>query len=100
MRSIDDIRDVVLTAVDGQAIRIRDVADVSIGRELRTGAATDNGQEVVLGTVFMLIGENSRAVSQAVSARIDAINKTLPAGVQAVTVYDLSLIHISLRIRT
>lgn len=90
VRSIDDIRDVVLTAVDGQAIRIRDVADVSIGRELRTGAATDNGQEVVLGTVFMLIGENSRAVSQAVSARIDAINKTLPAGVQAVTVYDRS----------
>lgn len=90
VRSIDDIRDVVLTAVDGQAIRIRDVADVSIGRELRTGAATDNGQEVVLGTVFMLIGENSRSVSQAVSARIDAINKTLPPGIKAVTVYDRS----------
>nr|WP_313658394.1 CusA/CzcA family heavy metal efflux RND transporter [Achromobacter ruhlandii] len=90
VRSIDDIRDVVLTAVDGQAIRIRDVAEVGIGRELRTGAATDNGQEVVLGTVFMLIGENSRAVSRAVSARIDAINKTLPAGIQAVTVYDRS----------
>ncbi|MCH4582131.1 MAG: CusA/CzcA family heavy metal efflux RND transporter [Achromobacter xylosoxidans] len=90
VRSIDDIRDVVLTAVDGQAIRIRDVADVSIGRELRTGAATDNGQEVVLGTVFMLIGENSRSVSQAVSARIDAVNKTLPPGIKAVTVYDRS----------
>ncbi|AHC44746.1 MULTISPECIES: CusA/CzcA family heavy metal efflux RND transporter [Achromobacter] len=90
VRSIDDICDVVLTAVDGQAIRIRDVADVSIGRELRTGAATDNGQEVVLGTVFMLIGENSRSVSQAVSARIDAINKTLPPGIKAVTVYDRS----------
>ncbi|WP_238874689.1 CusA/CzcA family heavy metal efflux RND transporter [Achromobacter xylosoxidans] len=90
VHSIDDIRDVVLTAVDGQAIRIRDVADVSIGRELRTGAATDNGQEVVLGTVFMLIGENSRSVSQAVSARIDAINKTLPPGIKAVTVYDRS----------
>ncbi|CUJ28606.1 CusA/CzcA family heavy metal efflux RND transporter [Achromobacter xylosoxidans] len=90
VRSIDDIRDVVLTAIDGQAIRIRDVADVSIGRELRTGAATDNGQEVVLGTVFMLIGENSRSVSQAVSARIDAINKTLPPGIKAVTVYDRS----------
>ncbi|WP_241122521.1 CusA/CzcA family heavy metal efflux RND transporter [Achromobacter xylosoxidans] len=90
VRSIDDIRDVVLTAVDGQAIRIRDVADVSIGRELRTGAATDNGQEVVLGTVFMLIGENSRSVSQAVSARIDAINKTLPPGIKVVTVYDRS----------
>ena len=80
----------VLTTVDGQAIRIRDVAEVAIGRELRTGAATDNGQEVVLGTVFMLIGENSRSVSLAVSSRIDAINKTLPPGVQAVTVYDRS----------
>ncbi len=90
VRSIDDIRDVVLTTVDGQAIRIRDVADVAIGRELRTGAATDNGQEVVLGTVFMLIGENSRSVSLAVSARIDAINKTLPPGIKAVTVYDRS----------
>ncbi|WP_025139871.1 CusA/CzcA family heavy metal efflux RND transporter [Achromobacter sp. DH1f] len=90
VRSIDDIKDVVLTTVDGQAIRIRDVAEVAIGRELRTGAATDNGQEVVLGTVFMLIGENSRSVSLAVSSRIDAINKTLPPGVQAVTVYDRS----------
>lgn len=90
VRSIDDIKDVVLTTVDGQAIRIRDVAEVAIGRELRTGAATYNGQEVVLGTVFMLIGENSRSVSLAVSSRIDAINKTLPPGVQAVTVYDRS----------
>ncbi|KAG1173292.1 hypothetical protein G6F35_016772 [Rhizopus arrhizus] len=66
VRSIDDIKDIVLTSVQGQAIRIRDIADVGIGRELRTGAATDNGEEVVLGTVFMLIGENSRSVSQAV----------------------------------
>ncbi|WP_238913432.1 CusA/CzcA family heavy metal efflux RND transporter [Achromobacter insolitus] len=88
VKSMDDIRDVVLATVQGQAIRIRDVAEVSIGRELRTGAATSNGEEVVLGTVFMLIGENSRAVSQAVSVKLEAINKSLPAGVQAVTVYD------------
>ncbi|KAG1253601.1 hypothetical protein G6F68_011259 [Rhizopus microsporus] len=88
VRSIDDIKDIVLTSVQGQAIRIRDIADVGIGRELRTGAATDNGEEVVLGTVFMLIGENSRSVSQAVSARLDTINKSLPQGVKAVTVYD------------
>ncbi|ADP17990.1 cation efflux system protein CZCA [Achromobacter xylosoxidans A8] len=88
VKSMDDIRDVVLATVEGQAIRIRDVAEVSIGRELRTGAATSNGEEVVLGTVFMLIGENSRAVSQAVSVKLEAINKSLPAGVQAVTVYD------------
>ncbi|SIT04755.1 efflux RND transporter permease subunit [Achromobacter sp. MFA1 R4] len=88
VKSIEDIGNVVLTSVGGQAIRIRDVADVGIGRELRTGAATDNGQEVVLGTVFMLIGENSRAVSQAVSEKLEVINKSLPAGVKAITVYD------------
>ncbi|WP_313690901.1 CusA/CzcA family heavy metal efflux RND transporter [Achromobacter mucicolens] len=88
VRSIADIQDIVLTARDGQAIRVRDVADVSIGKELRTGAATDNGKEVVLGTVFMLIGENSRAVSQAVSKKLEEINKNLPDGVEAITVYD------------
>ena len=67
---------------------MRDLADVKLGRELRTGAATDNGREVVLGTVFMLIGENSRSVSQAVHARMQEINKSLPEGVKAVTVYD------------
>ncbi|MBU4610331.1 CusA/CzcA family heavy metal efflux RND transporter [Achromobacter sp. GG226] len=83
-----DISNIVLATVGGQPIRIRDVADVTPGRELRTGAATDNGKEVVLGTVFMLMGENSRAVSQAVSARMAEINRSLPAGVQAITVYD------------
>jgi hypothetical protein len=73
-------------------IRIRDVADVGIGKELRTGAATDNGREVVLGTVFMLIGENSRKVSQAVEKQMAEINKTLPAGVHAVTVYDRTML--------
>ncbi|MFX8937904.1 efflux RND transporter permease subunit, partial [Acinetobacter baumannii] len=63
-------------------------AEVKFGRELRTGAATDNGREVVLGTVFMLIGENSRTVAQAVARRMADINRTLPPGVHAVTVYD------------
>jgi cobalt-zinc-cadmium resistance protein CzcA len=67
---------------------VQDVADVDIGRELRTGAATENGAEVVLGTVFMLVGQNSRAVALAVDKKMVAINRTLPAGVQAVTVYD------------
>ena len=53
----------------------RDLADVALGRELRTGAATENGREVVLGTVFMLIGENSRAVSQRTAAKLDEINR-------------------------
>ena len=63
-----------------------------MGKELRTGAATENGREVVLGTVFMLIGENSRAVSQAVDKRMAEINKTLPAGVIAQTVYDRTVL--------
>ncbi|WP_442593337.1 CusA/CzcA family heavy metal efflux RND transporter [Parapusillimonas sp. JC17] len=88
VKSISDIENTLLKTVDGQAIRVRDVAEVSIGRELRTGAATDNGREVVLGTAFMLIGENSRNVSQAVSSRLEEINKTLPEGVSAITVYD------------
>lgn len=90
VQSIEDIRQIVLTAFQGQAIRIGDVAEVGIGRELRSGAATDNGKEVVLGTVFMLIGENSRAVSQAVADRLEEINKTLPEGVHAITVYNRS----------
>ncbi|MEK7882639.1 efflux RND transporter permease subunit [Methyloversatilis sp. NSM2] len=86
--SLDELGDIVLTSVDGVPVRIRDVADVKFGRELRTGAATDNGREVVLGTVFMLIGENSRSVAQAVAKRMEDINRSLPPGVRAITVYD------------
>ncbi|KAA0946179.1 CusA/CzcA family heavy metal efflux RND transporter [Pseudomonas sp. ANT_H14] len=86
--NIEDIANIVITSVDGALIRISNVADVSIGKELRTGAATENGREVVLGTVFMLFGENSRTVSQAVAAKLADINRTLPEGVVAVTVYD------------
>jgi len=86
--NVDDIRNTVLKNVDGVPVRIRDVAEVAPGRELRTGAATENGREVVLGTVFMLVGENSRQVAQAVAAKMVEINKTLPAGVKAVPVYD------------
>lgn len=86
--SIDDIANIVITTSDGTPIRVRNVAQVDIGRELRTGAATENGREVVLGTVFMLIGENSRTVSQAVAKKLAEINRSLPAGVVAVTVYD------------
>jgi len=90
--SIDDIGNIILGNLQGVAIRIRDVADVGIGRELRTGAATENGREVVLGTVFMLIGQNSRTVSQAVDKKMAEINRSLPEGVQAVTVYDRTVL--------
>lgn len=90
--SIDEIGQVIVGTAQGQPIRVRDIGDVQIGRELRTGAATENGREVVLGTVFMLIGENSRAVSRAVDARIAEVNRTLPDGVRIVTVYDRTVL--------
>lgn len=88
VRSMEDMRDIIVATAQGQAIRVRDVGSVELGRELRTGAATANGREVVLGTVFMLMGENSRTVARAVDERMEAIGKTLPRGVRAVTVYD------------
>lgn len=84
----EDIANIVVANVDGTPIRISHIADVQIGRELRTGAATENGREVVLGTVFMLIGENSRSVAQAVAAKLEDINRSLPQGVVAIPVYD------------
>jgi cobalt-zinc-cadmium resistance protein CzcA len=92
VRSLDDMRNVILSNVEGVPIRVRDVAEVGIGRELRTGAATENGREVVLGTVFMLIGENSRIVAQAVDKKMTEINRSLPQGVVAVTVYDRTVL--------
>ncbi|MBA2964674.1 MULTISPECIES: CusA/CzcA family heavy metal efflux RND transporter [Ramlibacter] len=92
VRSMEDIREVIIGTAQGQPIRVRDIAEVELGRELRTGAATDNGQEVVLGTVFMLMGENSRTVSRAVDRQMKAVNRSLPAGVKAVTVYDRTVL--------
>lgn len=92
VHSIEDIGNIILGNVQGVPIRIRDVGEVEIGRELRTGAATENGHEVVLGTVFMLIGQNSRSVSQAVDQKMGEINRTLPEGVQAITVYDRTVL--------
>ncbi len=92
VKSVEDIGNVILGNAGGIPLRVQDVAEVGIGKELRTGAATDNGREVVLGTVFMLIGENSRTVSQAVDRKMQEINRTLPAGVKAVTVYDRTVL--------
>jgi cobalt-zinc-cadmium resistance protein CzcA len=90
--TITDIQNIILSNVQGAPVRIRDVADVEIGRELRTGAATENGREVVLGTVFMLIGQNSQSVSQAVDKKMAEIRRSLPAGVEAVTVYNRTVL--------
>ncbi|WP_375507540.1 efflux RND transporter permease subunit [uncultured Caballeronia sp.] len=91
-KSIDDIANVILTNVGGVPVRIKDVGQVEIGRELRTGAATANGEEVVLGTVFMLMGENSRKVAKAVAKKMEDVNRSLPAGVRAITVYDRTVL--------
>lgn len=86
--TIDEIRDILVSARGGTPVRVRDVADVREGRELRTGAATLNGEETVLGTAMLLIGENSRTVSQRVAAKLQDIARSLPDGVVARTVYD------------
>lgn len=85
---MEAIGGIVLDRRDGVPIRVRDVAQVGEGPELRTGAATQDGREVVLGTVFMLVGANSRDVAQAAAAKVEAANASLPKGVQAHAVYD------------
>jgi heavy metal efflux system protein len=88
VKTLEEIEQIIVGSNAGTPIYIRDVASVSLGQELRTGAATKNGKEVVLGTVFMLMGENSRTVSQRVATQMKEINRTLPAGLEAKTVYD------------
>lgn len=82
------LREIVVGMRDGLPLRVSDVAEVHIGSELRTGAATKDGQEVVLGTVFMLIGENSREVAIRTAERLKEIDATLPEGVSARSIYD------------
>jgi heavy metal efflux system protein len=83
-----DIQNIVVGTREGVPVRIRDVASVGLGEQLRTGAATHNGEEVVLGTTFMLVGENSRTVSHRVAQKMKEVNRSLPEGVVANTVYD------------
>ena len=90
--TLDDLRQIVVADSGAASVRIGDIASVELGKELRTGAATQDGEEIVLGTAFMLVGENSRTVSQAVDARIDAIRPSLPDGVTLTTVYDRTLL--------
>jgi len=85
---LEDLNNIVVGNRGGLPLHIHDVADVFLGKELRNGAATKNGAEVVLGTVFMLIGENSRDVSVRVHEKMAEINKSLPEGIVAKTVYN------------
>ena len=86
--NLTEIGEIILGSNQGVPIRIKNVADVLIGKELRTGAATQNGHEVVLGTAHMLIGENSRVVSQAAAEKLTEINRSLPPGISATPVYN------------
>ncbi|MGE0866271.1 MAG: efflux RND transporter permease subunit, partial [Vicinamibacterales bacterium] len=90
VKTLADIGQIVVGNADGTPIYLSSVAQVLLGQELRTGAATEDGVEIVLGTAFMLMGENSRVVSQRVAERMAEINRTLPPGVVAKTVYDRS----------
>lgn len=85
----EQIRNIVVESHEGVPIRVRDVADVVIGHEIRRGAVTADGQgEVVLGLGFMLMGENSHEVTWALKHKLDEIKPSLPANVAVETVYD------------
>jgi len=87
-----DLGNVVVKSLDGVPLRVRDVASVSLGQELRSGAATQNGREVVLSTVFMLIGENSRTVAQGVADKLEEVKTSLPEGVVVTAAYNRTVL--------
>src|SRR5215204_2714874 len=86
IRDEEGIAEIVIGERNGTPIYVRDVADVLIGKELRRGSASENGEEVVLGTAMMLIGANSRTVSQGVDVKLAEVNRSLPPGIRAKTV--------------
>jgi len=98
LEGIADIGQVVVAVRSGVPLRLNEIAEIGHGRELRSGAATENGREVVLGTVFMLVGENSREVATRVAERLVKVNESLPAGVVTQVVYDrTSLVDSTIR---
>ncbi len=88
LHTVEDVKNVVVGERKGTPIRIRDIADVRIGAELRTGSGSKNGHEVVIGTAMMLIGANSRTVAAAVDARMIEVNRSLPPDIRAKPVYN------------
>ncbi|MCQ8885791.1 CusA/CzcA family heavy metal efflux RND transporter [Pseudoalteromonas agarivorans] len=88
IETVEQLANIPLPSSSGRVIRVKDVAEVTEGKELRSGAATQNGREVVLSTVFMLIGENSQKVAKGVGERLKEINKSLPEGIVVNAVYD------------
>ena len=92
VEDIEGIKRIVVGTHQGRPVYLSTIADVIVGSELRSGAATEDGREIVLGTVLMLMGENSRVVAQRVAARMEDVNRTLPPGVIAKTVYDRTVL--------
>ncbi|RYZ90709.1 MAG: CusA/CzcA family heavy metal efflux RND transporter, partial [Moraxellaceae bacterium] len=92
LNTLEDIQTISIANKNGLPIRVMDVATVSIGHDLRTGAATYNGKEAVLGIAMMMMGENSRTVAKAVDAKVKLIQASLPQGVVIETVYDLTVL--------
>lgn len=90
LTSIQDIQNVTVATKNGLPIRVADVASVSIGHDLRTGGATYNGQETVLGIAMMMMGENSKTIAKAIDDKVQEIQRSLPQGVVIETVYDRS----------
>lgn len=88
LQSLSDIENIIVAKRAVGPVLVKDVAQVHLGSALRTGAATQNGQEVVMGTAMMLVGENAREVAKAIAEKIEAIKPSLPAGVTLQTVYD------------
>ncbi|OJH08905.1 MAG: cation transporter [Alcanivorax borkumensis] len=88
LASIAEIEHVVITNRHKAPVKVSDVAEVAIGKQLRTGAATRDGKETVMGTAMMLVGENSRSVAKAVAEKLEAVQPSLPAGVKVEAVYD------------
>lgn len=96
--TIENIGQILINNHRGIPIYVKDVAEVLLGKELRTGAATKNGGEVVLGIVLMLMGENSRTVSERVVAKLEEVNRALPQGITAKAAYNrTSLVDATIR---
>ena len=92
VRTLDEIANAVIATRGSVPVAVKDVATVRIGGDLRTGAATKNGNEAVVGTALMLIGENSRTVAKAVGERLETIKRSLPPGIEVKTALDRSVL--------
>ena len=92
LQTLSDIENVVIKRINTVPIAVKDIGSIAIGKELRTGAATQEGEETVLGTAMMLVGENSRAVAQSVAKKVKDIQSSLPDGIVIEPVYDRTLL--------